>query len=68
LAAFQKDVAQAKIHYFIIGGGGRGGPGGGAGGRTPSDASAISTWVEAHYAARTVGGVTLYDLTSPASS
>nr|MDQ2730000.1 glycosyl transferase [Actinomycetota bacterium] len=64
LAAFEKDVAQGKVHYFI--GGGRGG--GGPGRSTRSDSSAISTWVEAHFAARTVGGVTLYDLTSPAGT
>ena len=67
LAAFQKDVAQGKIHYFIAGGrggGGRAGPGGSG----SSDSSAISTWVEAHFTSKTVGGVTLYDLTAPLGS
>ena len=60
LAQFEKDVAEGKIHYFIAGGGaGVRGPGGGGG-----DASAITSWVESHFAATTIGGVTVYDLTS----
>ena len=37
-----------------------GGPGGGSG-----DASKITSWVEAHYKSETVGGTTVYDLSSP---
>ena len=60
LAQFEKDVSEGKIHYFIAGGGaGVRGPGGGSG-----DASAITSWVESHFAATTIGGVTVYDLTS----
>ncbi len=62
LAQFEHDVAQGKIHYFIAGGRGAG-PGGGAGG-TSDDASQITSWVESHYTAETVGGVTVYDLSS----
>ena len=51
------------MHYFI--GGGIGRRPGGAGG---SSMSAISSWVSENYASQTVDGVTLYDLTSPASS
>ena len=29
-----------------------------------SSMSAISAWVEAHFTSRTVGGITVYDLTS----
>jgi 4-amino-4-deoxy-L-arabinose transferase-like glycosyltransferase len=59
LAQFQRYVAAGKIHYFIAGGT-RGGPGGfGAGGSTSSQ---ITSWVEASFTARTVGGVTVYDL------
>jgi 4-amino-4-deoxy-L-arabinose transferase-like glycosyltransferase len=60
LAQFQRYVAEGRIHYFIGGGGfGRGGPSGG------SDNSAqITAWVTAGYPAQTVGGVTVYDLTS----
>jgi 4-amino-4-deoxy-L-arabinose transferase-like glycosyltransferase len=65
LTAFQKDVAEGKVHYFIAGGRGGGGPGGAPGSSATSDSSAITTWVEAHFTARTVGGVTLYDLTAP---
>ncbi len=35
-------------------------PGGGA-----SDASQITSWVEAHFTAKTVGGTTVFDLTAP---
>jgi len=60
LAQFEKDVSEGKIHYFIAGGGaGVRGPGGGSG-----DASAITSWVESNFAATTIGGVTVYDLTS----
>jgi hypothetical protein len=73
LAQFEKDVAAGKIHYFIAGGGTGGGTGGGAtggggiggGGSSTSTGSAITTWVEAHFTAKTVDGATIYDLTSP---
>jgi 4-amino-4-deoxy-L-arabinose transferase-like glycosyltransferase len=67
LAAFEKLVAAHQIHYFITGGvGGAGGPGGAGG--TSSDASAITEWVEAHFPTTTVGGATVYDLSSARSS
>jgi 4-amino-4-deoxy-L-arabinose transferase-like glycosyltransferase len=48
--------------------GGFGGGGfGGAGGRA-TDASQIAAWVEAHFTPKTVGGMTVYDLTAPAAS
>jgi 4-amino-4-deoxy-L-arabinose transferase-like glycosyltransferase len=65
LAQFQKYVAEGKIHYFISGGGGFGGLGGGQGSKGTSDATRISTWVSSHFTAKTVGGVTVYDLTTP---
>jgi 4-amino-4-deoxy-L-arabinose transferase-like glycosyltransferase len=59
-AQFQQDVADGEIHYFIASGDGMGG------GREPSTgsstASAITFWVQAHFEARTVDGVTIYDL------
>ena len=58
LAEFQQYVASGEIHYFIAGGQG-GGPGGGAG-----TASEITAWVEANFAATTIGGTTVYDLTT----
>jgi 4-amino-4-deoxy-L-arabinose transferase-like glycosyltransferase len=61
LAQFEKYVAEGKIRYFIAGG--RGGGPGGAGGSS-NDASQITSWVESHYTAQTVGGVTVYDLAS----
>ncbi|HET9647972.1 MAG TPA: glycosyltransferase family 39 protein [Microlunatus sp.] len=61
LEEFQTDVANGQITYFIAGGDGRGGPGGGSG---ASSSSEITAWVEAHFAATTVGGVTVYDLTA----
>jgi hypothetical protein len=66
LTGFEVYVAAGKIHYYISGGGGPGGFGRG-GGSTASDASAISSWVSAHFTARTVNGVTLYDLTARTS-
>ena len=63
LTAFEKLVGEHEIHYFIAAGSG-GGPG--AGGSTES--SEITSWVESHYSATTVGGTTLYDLTKPLSS
>ena len=77
LAQFQAEVAAGRIHWFV--GSERGGPGGapgtapgtapgsgpgGPGGRRGSGAE-ITTWVEQTFTARTVGGQTLYDLTSP---
>ena len=62
LAQFEKYVAAGNIHYFVSGGGfGGGGRGGGTG-------TQITTWVEAHYTATTVGGSTVYDLTAKAKS
>ncbi|MFI5729924.1 ArnT family glycosyltransferase [Kribbella sp. NPDC051587] len=59
LAEFQQLVAQGKVHYFI------GGSGGGFGGRGGNSTSTeISTWVAANFQSRTVGGSTVYDLTS----
>jgi len=62
LAQFEAYVAAGRIHYFIAGGrgGGFGGPGGGS-----AASSAITSWVESNFRSTTVGGVTLYDLTSP---
>ena len=62
LAEFEADVFAGKVHYFIAAGagGGRGGVG------SSSSSNAITSWVEAHYTAKTVGGVTVYDLTAPA--
>jgi 4-amino-4-deoxy-L-arabinose transferase-like glycosyltransferase len=60
-------VKQDKIHYFI--GGGRFGAGFGGGfggfGQTSGGESAggaIESWVQSHYTATTIGGVTLYNL------
>ena len=57
LAAFQRYVEQGDIHYYIASGGG--GPG--RGGST----DAITTWVQQHYRATTIGGQTVYDLVLP---
>jgi 4-amino-4-deoxy-L-arabinose transferase-like glycosyltransferase len=72
LAQFEGFVRSGKIHYFIAGGAGLPGGGGfrGAGGAsqgTSSSASAITQWVESHFSSSTVGGVTVYDLTSSSS-
>jgi len=61
LAQFEKYVSEDKIHYFIASGGSFGaGPAGSSG---PSDdASLITSWVESHFTATTIGGVTVYNL------
>src|SRR5438128_1701850 len=61
LAQFQKNVRDGKIHYFIAGGGGLGSA------STSSNASQISAWVQQNFTATTVGGVTVYDLTTTAT-
>jgi 4-amino-4-deoxy-L-arabinose transferase-like glycosyltransferase len=66
LAQFQAYVREGKIHYFISGGFGGGG-GFGAGGSGTSTSSQISSWVTANFSSQTVGGVTVYDLTSGAA-
>jgi 4-amino-4-deoxy-L-arabinose transferase-like glycosyltransferase len=63
LTQFARYVDEGDIHYFIVGGG-LGGPGAGGSGA----ASQITRWVESHFTARAIGGTTVYDLTSPASS
>ncbi len=63
LAQFQADVAAGKIHYFIGGSGLGGNSSGGS-----NAAQEISTWVAANYTASTIGGTTVYDLTSAASA
>jgi 4-amino-4-deoxy-L-arabinose transferase-like glycosyltransferase len=60
LAQFQALVSAGRIHYYLAGGGA-----GGGGGRGTT--SAIGAWVAAHYPGTTVGGQTVYDLTSPTS-
>ncbi len=61
LAQFERYVADHEIHYFV--GSNSHSFGGGSG------ASAqITAWVKAHFTAKTVGGETIYDLTSPTSS
>ncbi len=60
LAAFKQLVADGRIHYYVAGGGGGfGGPGGGN--------SEIESWVASTFTSTTVGGATVYDLSSPAS-
>jgi len=56
LAQFTADVAKGEIHYFIAGGVGQSNGG-------SSASSAIARWVEQNYTAKTVDGVTVYDLT-----
>jgi 4-amino-4-deoxy-L-arabinose transferase-like glycosyltransferase len=62
LAQFEGWVKAGDIAYYVSGGQGGGGRGGGAGGTSSS--SEIAAWVAANYTATTVGGSTVYDLTS----
>jgi 4-amino-4-deoxy-L-arabinose transferase-like glycosyltransferase len=78
LAEFQRLVAARQVHYFVAGGGaggfggfpaGRGAGGARAGGaragaRGGSDSAQITSWIAAHFTAKTVGGTTVYDLTA----
>jgi 4-amino-4-deoxy-L-arabinose transferase-like glycosyltransferase len=64
LAQFQALVSAGKIHYLIPGGMG-GGP---AQGTATSTSSQITSWVEGAFTTKTVGSVTLYDLTAPVAS
>jgi len=57
LAQFEQYVADGEIHYFISSGNRGGGPQAGG-----SSSSEISAWVAANFTAKTVDGVTLYDL------
>jgi 4-amino-4-deoxy-L-arabinose transferase-like glycosyltransferase len=60
LGQFERLVAAGDIRYFI--GANQDSFGGGSGA-----ASQIATWVKDHFRSRTVGGVTVYDLTRPLS-
>ncbi|GAA3161259.1 hypothetical protein GCM10010486_29360 [Nonomuraea roseoviolacea subsp. carminata] len=73
LARFQQYVAEKEIHYFVGTGMGMGGrPGGtsgtsgmrGSAGGGSDDAARIAAWVQETFTATTVGGVTVYDLTT----
>jgi hypothetical protein len=65
LAQFEQYVRAGDIHYFIASGGGGGG--GGPAGAGSATSSAISQWVQQNFTAQTVGGTTIYDLSSAAS-
>jgi hypothetical protein len=60
LAQFEHYVSQGAIHYYIVSG--NGGIGAGPGQAGGSSTSAITSWVESHYSAQTIGGSTVYDL------
>ncbi|MFD1933000.1 hypothetical protein ACFSKW_16110 [Nonomuraea mangrovi] len=63
LAQFQDHVESGKIHYFTGGGMAMGRRAGAAAGGS-DEAARIAAWVQENFTARTVGGVTLYDLTA----
>jgi 4-amino-4-deoxy-L-arabinose transferase-like glycosyltransferase len=78
LRQFEAMVAAHKVHYYIgrqvAGRGDSSDPGRSAGlggfpgfGGPRGDSTASTSWVAAHFTARTVGGTTLYDLTKPKS-
>jgi len=58
LAQFQQLVADGKIHYFVGGGVGMRAAGG------SNNSQQIAQWAATNFTQRTVGGVTVYDLTS----
>jgi 4-amino-4-deoxy-L-arabinose transferase-like glycosyltransferase len=61
LAQFKQLVAAHEVHYFI---GANGHTFGGGSG----DAAQITSWVQSHFTKQTIGGETVYTLTSRASS
>ncbi|MBM7807637.1 4-amino-4-deoxy-L-arabinose transferase-like glycosyltransferase [Geodermatophilus bullaregiensis] len=60
LEQFQRYVAEGRVHWFI-------GEGPGADSTTGGDDGSTAAWVAEHFEGRTVDGVTLYDLSRPAS-
>jgi 4-amino-4-deoxy-L-arabinose transferase-like glycosyltransferase len=63
LEQFQQYVLQGRVHWFLAGNGRMGGAMGG------SDAARqITAWVGQSFEATTVGGATVYDLTTPAAT
>jgi hypothetical protein len=65
-AQFEKLVSAHEIHYFVSSGTGAGaGTGAGGPGGSSGSVSRITAWVKAHFTAKTVGGMTVYDLTTP---
>jgi len=62
LEQFQAWVAAGDVRFFVSGSMG-GGPGGGREGR--GTGAQIQEWVEQHFTVSTVGGRTVYDLSSP---
>jgi hypothetical protein len=64
LAQFEAYVKAGDIHYYIASGSGFGGGGPGGG----SSTSEITSWVKAHYRSETIGGETVYDLTTATAS
>jgi 4-amino-4-deoxy-L-arabinose transferase-like glycosyltransferase len=61
LAQFEKRVAAHEIHYFAAA------PRGGFGGSSSGSSAQITSWVEQHFSGTTVGGYTVYDLSSGTS-
>ncbi len=61
LEEFRRYVTDGEVHWFIGEGRGTAGDGGG------SASAEIAAWVAEHFAARTVDGVTVYDLSRPAT-
>jgi 4-amino-4-deoxy-L-arabinose transferase-like glycosyltransferase len=60
LAQFEAWATSGRIHYFI-------GSGGLGGGGSSTVATQITSWVASHYTATTIGGQTVYDLSTPTS-
>jgi 4-amino-4-deoxy-L-arabinose transferase-like glycosyltransferase len=67
LAQFQALVSAGQIHYFVGGGTAMGGRGASADTGGSDDATRIARWVQENFAATTVGGTTVYDLTGAGS-
>ncbi|MGZ4615371.1 MAG: glycosyltransferase family 39 protein [Actinomycetes bacterium] len=64
LAQFQQLVAEGKVHYFIAGGMGMGMRSDSG----SSESQQISAWVTSTFSSTTVGGATIYDLSTAAAT
>ncbi|MDZ7928968.1 glycosyltransferase family 39 protein [Rhodococcus sp. NPDC076796] len=64
LDEFIEYVSNHEVTYYVSGGMGGGMARGGMGGDSESTSSQIQEWVEANFTATTVGGATVYDLST----
>ena len=62
LAEFEKLVSAHEVHYFVAS------QRGGFGGSSAGASAQITSWVEQHFRSSSVGGYTVYDLSTQVSA